>query len=59
MALKFPDETTKSMFVFDSSLTDPLAVDLDQDVEIPAKHEMLQIAQITNPLLLKEFWNLI
>ena len=49
--LKFPDETTKSMFVFDSSLTDPLAVDLDQDVEIPAKHEVLQAAQIKKNII--------
>ena len=46
MVLKLPDAMMKSTFVFDSSLTDPLAVDLDQDVEIPAKHEVLQAAQI-------------
>ena len=43
MVLKLPDAMMKSTFVFDSSLTDPLAVDLDQDVETAAKHEVLQI----------------
>ncbi len=51
MVLKFPDLSTKPLSVFDSCVSDPLAVVLHEDIEVPAKHEVLQTARVRNPTI--------
>ena len=51
MVLKFPDGTTKPLCLFDSTLTDPLGVVLDEDLVVPAKHEVFKTARVRNPAL--------
>ena len=51
MVLTFPDLSTQPFSVFDSSVSDPLSVVLDEDIEVPAKHEILRIARIKNPTI--------
>ncbi len=51
MVLTFPDVSTKRLSVFDSCVSDPLAVVLDEDIEVPAKHEVLQTARVRNPTI--------
>ena len=51
MVLTFPDLSTKPLSVFDSCVSDPLAVVLDEDIEVPAKHEVLQTARVRNPTI--------
>ena len=51
MALTFPDLSTKPLSVFDSTVSKPLAVVLDEDTEVPAKHEIFQTARIRNPTI--------
>ena len=51
MVLKFPDGTTKPLCLFDSTLTDPLGVVLDEDLVVPAKHEVFKTAGVQNPTL--------
>ena len=51
MVLKFPDGTTKPLCLFDSTIADPLAVVLDEDLVIPARHEVFKTAQVRNPTL--------
>ena len=51
MQLIFPDGTSKSLFIFDSSVKDPSTVVLEEDVEIPGKHEVFQTARIKNPVI--------
>ena len=48
MVLTFPDLSTKPLSVFDSTVSEPLAVVLDEDTEVPAKHEIFQTARIRN-----------
>jgi hypothetical protein len=48
MALTFPDLSTKPLSVFDSTVSEPLAAVLDEDIEVPAKHEISQTARIRN-----------
>ena len=51
MVLKFPDGTTKPLCLFDSTLTDPLGVVLDENLVVPAKHEVFKTARVQNPTL--------
>ena len=51
MVLKFPDGLTKPLCLFDSTLSDPLAVVLEEDLVVPAKHEVVQTGRIRNPTL--------
>ena len=51
MVLKFPDSTSKPLCLFDSTLTDSLGVVLDQDLVVPAKHEVFKTARVRNPSL--------
>ena len=51
MVLKFPDGTTKPLCLFDLTLTDPLGVVLDEDLVVPAKHEVFRTARVRNPTL--------
>ena len=51
MVLTFPDLSTKPLSVFDSTVSEPLAVVLDEDIEVPAKHEIVQTARIRNPTI--------
>ena len=51
MVLKFPDGVTKPLCFFDSTLSDPLAVVLEEDLVVPAKHEVVQTGHIRNPTL--------
>ena len=51
MVLTFPDLSTKPLSVFDSTVLEPLAVVLDEDIEVPAKHEIFQTARIRNPTI--------
>ena len=51
MVLKFPDGATKPLCLFDSTLSDPLAVVLEEDLVVPAKHEVVQTSRIRNPTL--------
>ena len=51
MVLVFPNQSTKSLSVFDSSVSDPSAVVLDEDVEVPAEHEVFQTARVRNPTI--------
>ena len=51
MVLKFLDGTTKPLCLFDSTLTDPLGVVLDEDLAVPAKHEVSKTARVRNPTL--------
>ena len=51
MVLKFLDGTTKPLCVFDSTGTDPLGVVLDEDLVVPAKHEVFKTARVRNPTL--------
>ena len=37
--------------MFDSTVSEPLAVVLDEDIEVPAKHEIVQTARIRNPTI--------
>ncbi|CAB4001479.1 Hypothetical predicted protein [Paramuricea clavata] len=48
MVLTFPVLSTKPLSVFDSTLSEPLAVVLDEDIEVFAKHEIFQRARIRN-----------
>jgi hypothetical protein len=48
MVLTFPDLSTKPLSVFDSTVSEPLAVVLSEDIECPAKHEIFQTARIRN-----------
>lgn len=51
MVLKFPDGTTKPLCLFDSAIVDPLGVVLDEDVVVPAKHEVFKTARVRNSAL--------
>ncbi len=51
MVLKFPDGATKPLCLFDSTIADPLAVVLDEDLVIPARHEVFKTARVRNPTL--------
>ena len=51
MVLKFPGGTSKPLCLFDSTLTDPLGVVLDEDLVVPAKHEIFKTARVRNPTL--------
>ena len=51
MVLKFLDGTTKPLFLFDSTGTDPLGVVLDEDLVVPAKYEVFKTARVRNPTL--------
>ena len=51
MVLVFPNDVTKSLFVFDSNVPDPLAVVLDKDIEVPAQHEVFQTARVKSPTI--------
>ncbi len=51
MVLKFPDGTNKPLCLFDSTIADPLAVVLDEDLVIPARHEVFKTARVRNPTL--------
>ena len=51
MVLTFSDLSTQPFSVFDSSVSDPLSVVLDEDIEVSAKHKILQIAGIKNPTI--------
>ena len=51
MVLVFPNQSTKSLFVFDSNVPDPSAVVLDEDIEVPAQHEVFQTARVKNPTI--------
>ena len=51
MVLKFPDGATKPLCLFDSTIVDPLGVVLEEDVVVPAKHEVFQTARVRNPTL--------
>ena len=46
--LVFPNQTTKSLSVFDSSVSYLSAVVLDEDIEVPARHEVFQTARVRN-----------
>ena len=51
MVLKFPDGATKPLCLFDSTLSDPLAVVLEEDLVVPANDEVVQTGRIRNPTL--------
>ncbi|CAB3986622.1 Transposon Ty3-G Gag-Pol poly [Paramuricea clavata] len=51
MVLKFPDGTTKPLCLFDSTIADTLGVVLDEDLVVPAKHEVFKTARVRNPTL--------
>ena len=51
MVLKFPDGATKPLCLFDSTLSDPQAVVLEEDLVVPAKHEVVKTGRIRNPTL--------
>jgi hypothetical protein len=51
MVLTFPDLSSKPLSVFYSTVSESLAVVLDEDIEVPAKHEIFQIARIRNPTI--------
>ena len=44
MWLVFPNQSTKSLSGFDSSLSELSGVVLDEDLEVPAEHEVFQTA---------------
>ena len=48
MVLKFPDGVTKPLCLFDSTLSDLV---LEEDLAVPAKHEVFQTGRIRNPTL--------
>ena len=39
--------------MFSSGVSDPSSVVLDEDIEFPAKHEVIRTAQIKNPTILE------
>ncbi|CAB4011611.1 Retrovirus-related Pol poly from transposon [Paramuricea clavata] len=51
MVLKFPDGTTKPLCLFDSTIAGPLGIVLDEDLVVPAKHEVFKTARVRNPTL--------
>ncbi|CAB4013729.1 Transposon Ty3-G Gag-Pol poly [Paramuricea clavata] len=51
IVLKFPDGTTKPLCLFDSTIADLLGVVLDEDLVVPAKHEVFKTARVRNPTL--------
>jgi hypothetical protein len=51
MVLKFPDGTTKPLGLFDSTIVDLPGVVLEEDIVVPAKHEVFKRARVRNPTL--------
>lgn len=49
--LKFPDSNCKPLRLFDASIKDPTVVVLSEDIEIPARLEIIQSAHIRNPII--------
>ena len=50
MLLHLPNAISQRIAVFDSAITDPTAVVLHEDIEIPGRHEICQTARIKNPI---------
>ena len=51
LLLTFPDLTHQPLTIYDASLKDPFAVVLGDDIEVPARHEIIQTARIRNPII--------
>eukprot|EP00794_Sanderia_malayensis_P002500 gene2500-2883_t len=43
MVMKFPDATCQPLLMFDASLKDPTVVVLSDDIEIPGRHEIIDV----------------
>jgi hypothetical protein len=51
MVFVFPNQSTRALSVFDSSVSEPSAVVLDEDIEVPSQHEVFQTARVKNPTI--------
>ena len=51
LLISFPDGTQQALLINDSAMSDPTNVTLCEDIEIPAKHEIIQTACIKGPFI--------